>query len=91
MGQRGEKPDMYVVEHGYLYRSIRAGEFYNDGDRMVNSTLAGIMGRMAAYTGQEVTWEQALNSQTKMVPENMSWNMTLGMDPLPIPGKTRIA
>lgn len=88
---RGEKPDMYVVEHGYLYRSIRAGEFYNDGDRMVNSTLAGIMGRMAAYTGQEVTWEQALNSQTKMVPENMSWNMTLGMDPLPIPGKTRIA
>ncbi len=88
---RGEKPDMYVVEHGFLYRAIRNGTFHNDGDRMVNSTLAGIMARLAAYTGQEVTWEQALNSQIKLVPDNLAWDMSLPIEPLPVPGKTKMA
>ena len=42
-----------------LFASIRKGEPINDGERMATSTLLGIMGRMAAYTGQSVTWEQA--------------------------------
>jgi len=88
---RGEKPDMYVVEHQHLYKAIRNGELHNDGDRMVNSTLAGIMGRLAAYTGQEVTWEQALNSQIKLVPDNLSWDMKLPIEPLPVPGKTKLS
>ena len=88
---RGENPDMYVVEHQHLYRAIRAGEFHNDGDRMVNSTLAGIMGRLSAYTGQEVTWEQALNSKIPLVPDNMSWDMKLPIEPLPVPGKTKLS
>ena len=88
---RGENPDMYVVEHQHLYRAIRAGEFHNDGDRMVNSTLAGIMGRLSAYTGQEVTWEQALNSKIQLVPDNMSWDMKLPIEPLPVPGKTKLS
>ena len=88
---RGEKPDMYVVEHQYLYKAIRNGELHNDGDRMVNSTLAGIMGRLAAYTGQEVTWEQALNSQIKLVPDNLSWDMKLAIEPLAVPGKTKLS
>ena len=58
---------------------------------MVNSTLAGIMGRLAAYTGQEVTWEQALNSKIQLVPENLSWDMKLPIEPLPVPGKTKLA
>lgn len=88
---RGENPDMYVVEHQHLYKAIRAGEFHNDGDRMVNSTLAGIMGRLSAYTGQEVTWEQALNSKIQLVPDNLSWDMKLPIEPLPVPGKTKLA
>jgi len=88
---RGENPDMYVVEHQHLYRAIRAGEFHNDGDRMVNSTLAGIMGRLSAYTGQEVTWEQALNSKIQLVPDNLSWDMKLPIEPLPVPGKTKLS
>jgi predicted dehydrogenase len=88
---RGENPDMYVVEHQHLYKAIRAGEFHNDGDRMVNSTLAGIMGRLSAYTGQEVTWEQALNSKIQLVPDNMSWDMKLPIEPLPVPGKTKLS
>ena len=88
---RGENPDMYVVEHQHLYRAIRAGEFHNDGDRMVNSTLAGIMGRLSAYTGQEVTWEQALNSKIQLVPDNLSWDMKLPIESLPVPGKTKLS
>lgn len=55
--------DMYQREHDVLFRSIRSGEPCNDGVFMAHSTLLAIMGRMAAYTGQVVTWDQALNSQ----------------------------
>jgi hypothetical protein len=58
---------------------------------MANSTLAGIMARLAAYTGQEVTWEQALNSQIKLVPDSVAWDMSLPIEPLPVPGKTKLA
>jgi hypothetical protein len=33
---------------------------------MSHSSLLAIMGRMAAYTGQVVTWEQAMNSQVSL-------------------------
>lgn len=87
---KGDKPDMYVVEHQVLFKAIREGRFHNDGDRMITSTLAGIMGRMAGYTGQEVTWEQALNSQQKLVPDQMSWDMSLPVLPQAMPGKTKL-
>ena len=35
---------------------IRAGKPINNGDYMCKSTLMAIMGRMASYTGQEITW-----------------------------------
>ena len=60
---------MYQNEHDELFASIRSGKPINDGEWMAHSTLMGIMGRMAAYTGQEITWEQAMNSQEKLVPD----------------------
>ena len=88
---RGEKKiDMYVIEHQVLYQSIREGRVHNDGDRMAQSTLAGLMGRMAGYTGQEVTWEQALGSKQDTMPAKLSWDMTLPAEPLPVPGKTKL-
>ena len=50
---------MYQAEHDALFAPIRKGQPINDGERMATSTLLGIMGRMAAYTGQTVTWDQA--------------------------------
>ncbi len=88
----GEKPDMYVVEHQDLFRAIRGqGPYRFDGDWLASSTLQGIMGRMAAYTGQEVTWEQALNSQEKLSPDG-EWTMDMKLDimPLPIPGRYKL-
>ena len=86
----GPKPDMYQVEHDELFASIRAGKPLNDGDRMVTSTMAGIMGRMAGYTGQEITWDMALNSQEELAPQNLrDWNGKVEVPPLAMPGRTK--
>jgi len=78
----------YQVEHNELFASIRAGKPINDGTRMANTTLMAIMGRMAAYTGQEITWDQALNSQQELVPDKLDWNTTIDKPPLSKPGLT---
>ena len=85
----GATPDMYQVEHDEMYLSIRAGKPINNGDRMCTSTMAALMGRMAAYTGQEITWEMALNSQEKLVPDNLDWNGKLAIAPMAMPGRTK--
>ncbi|MBM3870431.1 MAG: Gfo/Idh/MocA family oxidoreductase [Verrucomicrobia bacterium] len=86
----GPTPDMYQVEHDELFASIRAGKPLNDGDRMVTSTMAGIMGRMAGYTGQQVTWEMALNSKEEIAPQNLrDWNGKVEVPPLALPGRTK--
>jgi myo-inositol 2-dehydrogenase / D-chiro-inositol 1-dehydrogenase len=84
----GEKPDMYQVEHNELFASIRSGKPINDGVWMAQSTLAAVMGRMAAYTGKEVTWEMALNSKDQLVPDNLTWDSKLPAQPMAVPGKT---
>jgi predicted dehydrogenase len=87
--EQGKRVDMYQIEHNELFASIRSGKPINDGERMAQSTLMGLMGRMAAYTGQEVTWEQAMSSQEKLVPDHLDWNMKLEIAPMAMPGVTR--
>jgi len=87
----GQKYDMYQREHDVLFASIRKHQPVNDGKRLATSTLLAIMGRMAAYTGQEVTWEQALNSQEKLVPEHITWDGSIPVPPRPEPGITKLA
>jgi predicted dehydrogenase len=55
----GGKPNPYQVEHDALFAAIRSGKPINNGDYMARSTMIAILGRMATYTGQRVTWEQA--------------------------------
>lgn len=85
----GQKYDMYQREHDILFAAIRKGEVLNDGDRMCSSTMLGIMGRMAAYTGQQITWEMAMNSQESLVPANLTWDMKHEVPPVALPGRTR--
>jgi len=87
---KGPKTDMYQNEHNELFASIRSGKPINDGEWMAHSTLMGIMGLMAAYTGQEVTWEQAMNSQQKLVPDQLDWKMKLDIAPMAVPGVTKL-
>lgn len=86
-----DKPtDMYQNEHDALFASIRNGKPINDGVRMAHSTLIAIMGRMAAYTGQEVTWEQALNSKEDLFPSQMTWETPVSVLPVAMPGETKL-
>jgi myo-inositol 2-dehydrogenase/D-chiro-inositol 1-dehydrogenase len=87
----GEKNDSYQTEHDELFKAIRSGKPINDGVRMAHSTLKAIMGRMAAYTGQTITWEQAMNSQEDLSPARYAWDQPMPMPPVAMPGKTKFA
>ena len=70
----GKKNDLYQTEHDELFASFRNGKPINNGEYMAKSTLLAIMGRMATYTGQLITWEQALNSQENLSPQRYAWD-----------------
>jgi predicted dehydrogenase len=82
------KKSMYHLEHDALFAAIRKGTPINDAEKMAQSTIAGLMGRMAAYTGAEVTWEQIQRSQENLYPANLEWNGNLAIAPMAVPGKT---
>ena len=46
------------------------------------------MGRMAAYTGEVITWDQAMNSEENLTPDTYEWG-DMPVAPVPIPGKTK--
>lgn len=69
----GESNNIYQTEHDELFASIRSGTPINNGEYMCQSTLLAIMGRMATYTGAEVTWDAALNSQQDLSPAAYKW------------------
>jgi predicted dehydrogenase len=71
--KRGSE-DGHQLEHYTFFENIRKGEPRNDAVYAAHSTLMGIMGRMATYTGQVITWEQALNSKEVLVPDIKDWN-----------------
>ncbi len=80
----------YVQEHTDLIKSIRSGKPYNELKAVTESTLTAIMGRMAAYTGQAVTWEQALNSGESLMPPKLDWQEPLAIAPVALPGRTKL-
>lgn len=85
----GNRPNPYVEEHRHLHEAIASGKPLNEGRQVAESTLTAIMGRMAAYTGQEVSWDAALNSQEKIVPSEFGFG-NVEVPPVAMPGKTRL-
>lgn len=87
----------YQTEHDVLYKCIRENTPRNDAYYTAESTLTSILGRMASYSGQEVTWEMALNSTLDTMPANLAWDADPGprpgpdgLYPAPIPGRTQV-
>ena len=75
-------------EHEDLIASIRDGRPINEAQNVAESTLAGIMGREAAYSGQAVDWDAAMKSTKRLGPEKYE----LGPCPTPevaMPGRYR--
>jgi predicted dehydrogenase len=69
----GPQPSMYLVEHQELNKAITEGRTINNGTYMSYSTMMAIMGRMACYTGQRLTWEQVMNSTESLTPAEYAW------------------
>ncbi len=78
----------YVQEHADLIQSIRAGKPINEGVQVAESSLTAIMGRMAAYTGQEVTWDFVLKESKLNLVRNVTSFGAMPVDPVAIPGRT---
>jgi hypothetical protein len=57
---------------------------------MAYSTMLAIMGREACYTGQKITWKQAMNSQQDLSPKAYAWS-DLEVPKVAVPGKTKLA
>jgi predicted dehydrogenase len=80
----------YVQEHTDLIASIRSGKPYNELKQVAESTLTAILGREAAYTGQELTWDEVLNADQDLTPPQTEFG-PLPVPPVPMPGKTKLA
>jgi len=89
-----ESGNSYQIEHDRLFEAIRKDLPHNEAQRGAHASLLAIMGRMAAYTGQELSWNDALASETNLVTEAETWDgkSTIlpdadGRYPVDIPGR----
>jgi predicted dehydrogenase len=83
-----KKVSPFVQEHTDLVASIRTGKPYNELKQVAESTLTAIMGREAAYTGQEVTWDEILNAEQDLTPPQTAFG-PLDIPPVAMPGITK--
>ncbi|MFM2197129.1 MAG: hypothetical protein RLZZ505_561 [Verrucomicrobiota bacterium] len=87
---RAAPADMYQVCHNEWFAAIRKGEALNTGDRMVLSTMLGILGREAAHTGQRITWEDLWKSEQDLAPDTLKLSDAHPVAPVPKPGTYKI-
>jgi predicted dehydrogenase len=90
------KPTMYDCEHMALFDAIRSGKVINNAAYGTLSSMLAIMAQMVCYTGQEVTWEQAMASSLVLGPKVVSFDAeppvkpdANGIYPTPMPGITK--
>ncbi len=83
----GRERNPYEQEHIDLVDSIRSGNPLNELQTVAESTLTAIMGRMSAYTGKAVTWDQALNSKLDLMPKSLEFG-PCPTPPVAVPGET---
>lgn len=91
-------PNPYQVEHDELFAAIAKGEYkFDDTENGAKSTMTSILGRMATYSGQVVTWDEAINSEVSLMPTTFAFDANPlvmpdehGNYPVAVPGKTKV-
>jgi predicted dehydrogenase len=88
-----DKGNPYQLEHDQFFAAILNDTPMNDTEWGAMSTMTTLLGRMAAHSGQLVEWEDALNSELSILPEEFSWEANPpvvpnenGTYPVPVPG-----
>ncbi len=93
----GPQANPYQVEHDVLFDAIRHDRPHNESQRCAQAAMAGILGRIAAESGQLVTSKEALASASELAPrlDQLDWKSTPpvvpdsdGHYPIPVPGRT---
>ncbi|MFK7845289.1 MAG: Gfo/Idh/MocA family protein [Rhodothermales bacterium] len=79
----------YIQEHTDLINSIRENKPLNEAKQIAHSTLTAIMGREACYTGQEITWDEMLNSPQNLVPDTFAFS-SMPPHEVAVPGITQL-
>lgn len=94
---RGQDNNPYQVEHDVLYDHIRNNKPVNNVEYTAEATMTTILGRMAAYSGKVITWDEAMASERSILPETFAWDADPGpkpnengIYPCPIPGQTEV-
>jgi hypothetical protein len=96
---RGPSLSPYDAEQQALFKAIRSGQPLNEGDLMIHSATAGVMGQIACYTGQQVTSAQVMESDFTLGPKPLECRFDMpppvtpdadGIYPVPIPGRTKM-
>lgn len=83
----------YVQEHIDLVRAIRDNKPLNELEQVAHSTFTAILGRMAAYSGKKLRWNEVLNSKPgdkwyeDTMPKTLSMDMELKAEPVPVVGR----
>ncbi len=84
LGQKGIDP--YVQEHIDLVKGIRGeGPVWHQGIEVAESTMTSIMGRMSAYTGKAVKWDDAMSSDLGIVPDPLNFDVKIPVWSVPCP------
>ena len=83
-----QQHNSYVLEHVDWINHIRKGEAHDESEATAISTLAGIMGREAAYTGKTVTWDEIAASELDYMPAKLELGpLDLSKFKVPVPGE----
>lgn len=85
------KVSPYLQEHIDLVKAIRENKPYVEAENTAISTMCAIMGRMSAYSGKEVTWEEVMNSDLRLGPDSYSLGKVNIEKSVPIPGESKKA
>jgi len=75
-----------VQEHIDLVTCIRQGIPRVEAETTAITTMTAIMGRITAYTGKEVTWDEMLNSDLKLGPSTFVLGPSDIKAEIPVPG-----
>jgi myo-inositol 2-dehydrogenase/D-chiro-inositol 1-dehydrogenase len=88
---KGAKGNAYQVEHDVLQASIRSGNPINEGEYGASSTMTAILGRLAAYSGKEVKYDQALQSSIVLGPyDALSFDTPVPAPKVAVPGQSQV-
>ena len=72
-----------------MFAAIRAGKPINNGRYMSLSTMLAVLGRMTTYTGQRITWDDAMNSKHRLGPDKYEWGPAPAVE-IAVPGVTKV-